>query len=52
MKDETGGVAIEKYISLKPKMYSFFVDNNKHKKAKGVNKNVVATISRYKHKFE
>ena len=52
MKDETGGVAIEKYISLKPKMYSFFVDKNKHKKAKGVNKNVVATISRCKHKFE
>ena len=52
MKDETGGVAIEKYISLKPKMYSFLVDNNKHKKAEGVNKNVVATISRCKHKFE
>ena len=27
-------------------MYSFFVDDNReHKKAKGVNKNVVATIS-------
>ena len=26
-------------------MYSFLVDNSEHKKAKGVNKNVVATIS-------
>ena len=39
MKDETGGVAIEEFIGLKPKMYSFFIDNNsKHKKAKGVNR--------------
>ena len=37
MKDETGGVAIEEFIGLKPKMYSFFIDDNsKHKKAKGV----------------
>ena len=43
MKDETGGVAIEEFVGLKPKMYSFLVDNNK--KAKRVNKNVVATIS-------
>ena len=33
MKDETGGVAIEEFIWLKPNMYSFLVDNNKHKKA-------------------
>ena len=34
MKDETGGVAIEKFVGLKPKMYSFLVDDNsKHKKA-------------------
>ena len=39
MKDETGGVAIEEFIGLKPKMYSFFIDDNsKHKKAKGVNR--------------
>ena len=44
MKDETGGVAIEEFVGLKPKMYSFLVDKNEHKKAKGVNKNVVATI--------
>ena len=30
-------------------MYSFSIDNNEHKKAKGVNKNVVATISHYEY---
>ena len=46
MKDETRGVAIEEFVGLKPKMYSFLVDNNSvHKKAKGVNRNVAATIS-------
>ena len=44
MKDETGGVAIETFVGLKPKMYSFLVDNNEHKKAKSVNKIVVAMI--------
>ena len=38
MKDESGGVEIEKWVGLKPKMYSLLVDNNEHKKAKGVNK--------------
>ena len=46
MKDETGGVAIEEFVELQPSMYLFLVDDNsKHKKAKGVIKNVVATIS-------
>ena len=45
MKDETGRNAIEEFVRLKPKMYSFLVDNNEHKKAKGVNKNVAETIS-------
>ena len=44
MEDETGGVVIEKFVGLKSKMYSFLVDNNEHKKATGVNKNIVATI--------
>ena len=44
MEDETGGVVIEKFVGLKPKMYSFLVDNNEHKKATGVNNNIVATI--------
>ena len=38
MKDETGVVAIEEFVGLKPKMYSFLVDKNEHKKAKGMNK--------------
>ena len=42
MKYKTGGVAIEEFLRLKPKMYWFLVDNNDHKKTKGVNKNVVA----------
>ena len=36
LKDETGGVAIEKFIRLKPKMYSFLEDNSVHKKVKSV----------------
>ena len=43
-KDETRSVVIEKSVGLKSKMYSFIVENNEHKKAKSVNKNVVATI--------
>ena len=31
-KDETGGVAIEEFVGLKPKMYSFLVYNSEHKK--------------------
>ena len=50
MKDKTRGVGIEKFVGLKPKMYSFLVANNEHKKAKGVNKNVVATISHNEYK--
>ena len=46
MKDETAGVAIEEFLELKLKLYSYLVnDNGEHEKAKGVNKNIVATIS-------
>ena len=34
MKDETGGVAIEEFVGLMPKMSLFSVDNNEHKKEK------------------
>ena len=51
MKDETGGVAIEEFVELKPKIYSFLVDNNsEHEKAKTVNRNVVPTISHNEYK--
>ena len=43
MKDETAGVAIEEFVRLKPKMYLYLVDDNsEHKKANGVNRNVVS----------
>ena len=42
---------IKEFDELKPKMYSYLVDDNsEHKKAKGVNKNVVAKISHNKYK--
>ena len=50
IKEETGSVAIEGFVGLKPSMYSFLVDNKEHKKGKYVNRNVVATISRNKYK--
>ena len=34
MHDETGGVAIEDIVGLKPKIYSFLLDNSEHKKRK------------------
>ena len=51
MKDKTAGVAIEEFDGLKPKMYSYLVDDDsEHKNAKGVNKDVVATISHNEYK--
>ena len=50
IKDETRGVVIEEFVGLKPKIYSFLVDSSEHKKAKGVNKNVVTTISHNEYK--
>ena len=50
-KDEKAGVAIEEFVGLKPKRYSYLVDDNcEHKKAKGVNKIVVAIISHNEYK--
>ena len=51
MKDETAGVLIEGFVGLNPQIYSYLVDDNsEHKKGKGVNKNVVATIRHNKSK--
>ena len=51
MKDNTGAVAIEEFAGLKAKMYTFLVgDHSEHKKGKGVNRNVVATISHNEYK--
>ena len=50
MKDETAGVAMEQFVGSKPNMYSYLVDDNsEHKKARGINKNFVATISHNKY---
>ena len=45
MKDEAAGVAIKEVFGLKPKMYSYLVDDNSEHK-KGLNRNLVATIRR------
>ena len=51
INNETGGVAIEELVGLKPKMYSFLVvGNSEYKQAKGMNRNVVAIISHNKYK--
>ena len=50
MKHKTVGVATEQFAGLKRKTHSFLVDNNDHKKAKHVNKNVVETMSHYEYK--
>ena len=51
MKDETDGFAIEEFVELKRNMYLYLVnDNSGRKKAKGVYRNVAATISHNEHK--
>ena len=51
MKDETVRVAINKFVTLNPKMYSSLVDHSsKHKKANRVSRNFVATISHNEYK--
>ena len=50
MKHETGDVANNKFAAIKPKMYSFLIDGSAHKTAKGVNENIVTTISHNEYK--
>ena len=51
MKDETSDAAVEIFVGLKAKMYSFLVDDNsEHKKAKGINRIVIATRNHNEHK--
>ena len=50
MKDEIAGIAIKEFVWLRPKMYSFLIDNSEHKKARGVNRNVVETKSHNEYK--
>ena len=47
MKDETAGDPIKEFVGLKPKMYSFLVDDiSENKKENNLNKHVAAIISR------
>ena len=51
MKEQTKGVAFKKFVRLKSKMYSPFVDDNReHKRAKVVSKIDVATKIHSKYK--
>ena len=51
IKDETASVASEEFVWLKPKMHSFWVDDNsEHKKAKVEDRNVLVTISHNEYK--
>ena len=43
--DVTEGFATEEFVGLKHKIYSLLVGNSEFKKAKGVNRNVVAIIN-------
>ena len=45
MKDKTIGVAIDEFVWLKLKMYSFLVDKSEHRKANDVYGNLVAAKS-------
>ena len=36
MKNKTGGVAVEEFVELKPKIYSFLADNSEQKKEKAL----------------
>ena len=45
-EDETAGFAIEEFVGLKPKMYSYLVnDNSDHKSAKSVDRSIVVIMS-------
>ena len=51
MKDEISGVVTKEFVELKPKMYSYLVNHNsEHRKVKGVNENIVATICHNEYK--
>ena len=45
MNEETTGVAIEEFVGLELKMFYLVDDNSEPKKAKNMNRNIVATIT-------
>ena len=51
IKDKTAGGAVKEFVGLKPKMYLILVDDSsEYKKAKSVNKYIVATKSHNEYK--
>ena len=52
IKNEIYGLAVKIFFGLKPKMYSFVVDDNiELKKAKGMNKNSIERINHCEYKM-
>ena len=48
MKDELGGKIMTKFVGLKPKIYSYLIDDgNSDKKAKGTKKCVIKQILKF-----
>ena len=48
MEDETGDMPIKAFLGLKSEMYSFITEHNhQSKRAKDINKNVVADELKY-----
>ena len=51
LKHETGGVTIEEFVGLKPRIHSFLVDDSReHKKGKSANKILIEKTSHNEHK--
>ena len=48
MKDELGGKVMEEFIALRPKTFSYLMDDgNNYKKAKGTRKCVIKRILKF-----
>ena len=50
MKNKSRDASIQEFVRLKQNLYSFLVDNSERKKAKGMKRNIVATISHNEYK--
>ena len=50
MKNKSRDASIQEFVRLKQNLYSFLVNNSERKKAKGMKRNIVATISHNEYK--
>ena len=48
MKDETNGIEITEFVGLRSKLYAFKVEEDEHKKCKGIKKSVMSTDISFK----